>query len=268
MSFSAGGEINMSQKNIKLSAVIIAKNEENRIAKCLASVKWADQLVVIDNNSQDKTADISRNIGAEVHVVRIKSFAELRNIGKEKSKYSWILYVDADEIVTEELCNKIKSVIAKFRLGIDPPAYFLIRENYYLGKRWPEQDKMQRLFLKQNLIRWVGDIHETALVNGTFATLKQPLIHDTHRTLEEMVAKTNEWSDTEAQLRLKADHPPVVAWRLFRVMWTGFADSFFNKSGWRAGTLGWIESIYQAFSMFITYAKLWEKQRKLNVHST
>ncbi|MCX6791872.1 MAG: hypothetical protein NT149_02440, partial [Candidatus Gottesmanbacteria bacterium] len=75
----------------------------------------------------------------------------------------------------------------------------------------------------------------------------------------------NEWSRLEANLRLDAHHPPVVWWRLLRVMTTGFSSSFFAQGGWRAGTMGWIESIYQGFSMFITYAKLWEVQQKQNV---
>jgi len=77
-----------------------------------------------------------------------------------------------------------------------------------------------------------------------------------------MVAKTNEWSVVEARLRLDAHHPPVVWWRLVRVMITGFWESFVRNGGWRAGTVGFIESIYQGYSMFITYAKLWEMQVK------
>jgi hypothetical protein len=77
-----------------------------------------------------------------------------------------------------------------------------------------------------------------------------------------MVTKTNEWSLEEAKLRFDAGHPPVVGWRLIRVMITGFWRSFISQGGWKAGTVGWIESIYQGFSMFITYAKLWELQQK------
>ena len=85
---------------------------------------------------------------------------------------------------------------------------------------------------------------------------------DMDELLEEMLDKTNDWSDIEAQLRLDTHHPPVVWWRLLRVMFTGFTRSYIDQRGWRAGTVGWIESIYQAFSMFITYARLWEMQNK------
>jgi hypothetical protein len=76
-----------------------------------------------------------------------------------------------------------------------------------------------------------------------------------------MVDKTNDWSIIEAKLRYDAFHPPVVWWRFLRVAYTGFADSFLTKGGWKAGLYGWIESIYQGYSMIITYAKLWEMQQ-------
>ena len=76
-----------------------------------------------------------------------------------------------------------------------------------------------------------------------------------------MVAKTNEWSEYEAQLRLKSKHPGMASWRFFRVILTGFLKSYFKEGGYRNGTAGIIEALYQAFSMFITYAKLWEKQQ-------
>ena len=77
-----------------------------------------------------------------------------------------------------------------------------------------------------------------------------------------MVAKTNLWSEIESALRLKNSHPPMTWWRFFRVMVSAFYDSYFRQAGYKLGTVGLIESIYQAFSIFITYAKLWEKQNK------
>jgi hypothetical protein len=77
-----------------------------------------------------------------------------------------------------------------------------------------------------------------------------------------MLNKTIEWSKIEAQLRLNAHHPKVVWWRLIRVMLTGFWDSYIKQGGWKAGTAGFIESIYQAYSMFVTYATLWEMQKE------
>lgn len=252
----------MNQKNLNLSAVVIARNEAVRIRQCLDSLSWVDEIVVIDNNSQDQTGTIAKSLGAQVFTTDKTSFADLRNLGKEKATHAWILYVDADELITEKLAREIKKIVKNYHSDSDPAGYFLTRKNYYLGHAWPVADRMQRLFWKEALTGWSGEVHETALIKGNFGVIKEPLIHHTHRTLEEMVAKTNEWSEIEAKLRLNAKHPPIVAWRLLHVMWIGFANSFFKQGGWRAGVIGWIESIYQGFSMFITYAKLWEKQQK------
>lgn len=252
----------MSQGNSQISAVVLTKNEEPRIKECLKSLNWADEIIVVDNGSTDQTREIAQTLGAQVLSIKEKSFAKLRDFGKEKAKYPWVLYIDADEIVPEKLQREIKGLVKNYNPQTDPAAYFLQRRNFYLGRPWPITDRMQRLFWKKALVGWQGDLHETAEVKGEFGILKEPLIHNTHRTLEEMVAKTNEWSAIEAKLRLEANHPPVVWWRLMRVMVTGFTTSFFSQGGWKAGTRGWIESIYQAFSMFITYAKLWELQNK------
>ena len=80
-----------------------------------------------------------------------------------------------------------------------------------------------------------------------------------------MLSKTNEWSHVEAKLRYESNHPYIVPWRLLRVMLTAFMRSYIYEKGWKAGTVGVIESIYQAYSMFITYAKLWEIQQKSKI---
>ncbi len=253
---------------MKLSVIIIAKNEEERIVRCLESVAFADERIVVDNGSTDQTVKLATQHGAKVLNVCEKSlpagrqdFSALRELGLKEATGTWVLYIDADEEVSEELHKEIKRVIGLAQ----PTAYFIKRDTYFLGHHWPYQDKVERLFLRESLRGWQGALHETPLYVGDIGTLTRPLVHRTHRTLEEMVTKTNEWSALEAKLRLDAHHPPVVWWRLIRVMITGFNRSFFAQGGWRAGTVGWIESIYQAFSMFITYAKLWELQQKKNV---
>lgn len=244
-----------------ISVIVLAKNEELRIRTCLASLLWADEIIVIDNDSRDTTRKIASAMGAKVIHTKEGNFSKLRNLGASEAHGDWLLYVDADEKIPENLRAEIMNVVTNFDLS-SPKGYFIQRTNYYMGVQWPVTDKMQRLIYKTALRGWVGDIHETARIDGDIATLVHPLLHYTHRTLEEMVDKTNEWSETEARLRFKTNHPSVVWWRLIRVMLTGFFRSFFLQSGSKAGTVGWIESIYQGFSMFITYAKLWELQQR------
>jgi len=270
----------MNKENtMLLTAVIIVKNEEARIEKCMASLAFADEILVIDNGSTDNTETLAKKKGARVIKEEGNDFSRLRNKGLKEAKGEWILYIDADEVVTEELKKEIIQIIRQKTMNMrqqtsiaDCPmshefyAYFLRRRNFYLGTEWPKQDMMQRLFKRSFLISWHGKVHETADVKGEMGILKHPLIHVTHRTLEEMVAKTNEWSVIEAKLRFDMHHPSVVGWRLIRVMITGFFRSFIKEDGWKAGTVGWIESIFQSFSMFITYAKLWEMQQKRKIN--
>jgi len=244
-----------------LSAIVIAKNEQERIDACLTSLSWASEIIVVDNGSTDETVSLATQHGAKVFTAKEKDFSGIRELGLNNASGQWVLYIDADEQVAESLRDEIKHTITSHREG-DPIGYFIKRDTYYLGSHWPFRDKVERLFLRASLRGWHGILHETPLYVGPVGILANPLVHRTHRTLEDMVAKTNEWSRLEAKLRYDAHHPPVVWWRLLRVMITGFCRSFFTQGGWKAGTVGWIESIYQSFSMFITYAKLWELQQK------
>ncbi len=250
---------------MKISAIVIARNEEARIEKCLLSLAWVDEVIVVDNGSTDATRELANKKGAiVVSAGDVRDFAGLRNIGKEKAHGEWLLYIDADEIVSEELRKEIQEHITRSSSLIN--GYEVRRKNYYLGAQWPKDEYLLRFMRKDALVEWYGTLHETARVNGAVGRLNGAVVHDTHRTLEEMVAKTNEWSGVEAILRLRSGHPPVVWWRFARVMLTAFIDSFVKQGGWKAGIVGLIESMYQAFSIFITYAKLWELQsnRKIN----
>lgn len=247
------------EKN-RITAIILTKNEENRLAGCLDSIAWVDEIIVVDNGSTDDTRDIAKKYKAKIVVSDSRDFSVLRMKGRDASTGAWLLYIDADETVPADLAREIRATVDGFTES-DPKGYFITRRTWYLGHEWPVRDKMQRFFYRPALTGWSGPLHETALVDGAVATLKNPLLHHTHRTLEEMVSKTNEWSTVEAGLRADAQHPPVVWWRLLRVMATGFWTSY-SAGGWRMGTVGLIESIYQGFSMFITYAKLWEMQQQ------
>ena len=244
-----------------ISAVVITRNEGKRIEECLRHLTWVDEIIVVDNGSTDQTVLLAHKYGSIVVNSPVQDFSQLRMIGKNKTKSDWIIYVDADEEVTDSLRDEIRSIISSLHDDSTPAAYYVLRRNFYLGHEWPYRDRMIRLFRKKILRNWVGRVHETALVDGKIGVLQEVLTHRTHRLLEEMIAKTNEWSVIEANLRFASGHPPVVWWRFLRVMVSAFTESFISQGGFRVGAVGWIESIYQAFSMFITYAKLWELQR-------
>lgn len=246
----------------KISAVILTKNAENLIADCIDSVSFCDEILVIDDNSSDRTPEIAKHMGAAVYPYVSDSFAKKRNLGLKKAKGKWILYIDVDERLSPELIEAIKKIIEGKRDIYS--AYRINRQNYYLGNNpWPKIEKLERLFKKTKLEEWYGDLHETARVEGPIGDIEDGVIkHFTHQDLHGMLAKTITWSKIEADLRFKVDHPQMSWWRFFRVMLTAFYDSYVKQKGYKVGTAGFIESAYQAFSMFITYARLWEMQQK------
>lgn len=244
----------------KISAVIIAKNEENMIEDAIESVSFCDEIIVVDNNSKDETSALSQKLGAKVYETDTNNFSDLRNLGFKKAENEWILYIDADERIDETLQEEIKKAVN----SKDYSSYFIKRKNYYLGKNeWPYIEKILRLFKKSDLEGWMGEIHESPKVQGKSSILNGFILHFTHRDLESMVLKTASWSAIEASIRLRNKHPQMTWWRFPRVMLTEFIKSYFLQKGFKAKTPGLIESIYQAFSIFITYAKLWEMQNKI-----
>lgn len=245
----------------KLSAVILTKNAEDVLADCIDSLSFCDEIIVIDDSSTDRTVDLAKHLGAKVFEHSSPSFSQQRNFGLTKAKNEWVLYVDADERVSPQLAESIKYKVSSIKDEFS--AYKVLRKNFYFGSHeWPQVEKLERLFKKDALEEWYGDLHETAKYKGAIGELGGFLLHYTHRDLTSMVEKTIKWSEMEANLRLKAHHPRMVWWRFFRVMLTAFYDSYIKQKGYKAGTAGLVESIYQAFSMFITYARLWEKQER------
>ncbi|MEM4230387.1 MAG: glycosyltransferase family 2 protein [Candidatus Pacearchaeota archaeon] len=247
----------------KISAVIITRNEEDKIKECIDSLYFCDEIIVIDNNSSDKTRDIAKELGAKVFILEKDDFSELRNFGLKKVLGDWILYVDADERVTSELARSIKYQVSSIK-NEDVAAFTLKRKNFYYGNyEWPYIEHIVRLFKKDKLKGWRGRIHESPVINRRVEELDGFLLHYSHRDLSSMVSKTIEWSQIEAELRFNAHHPKMIWWRFPRVMLSAFYDSYIKQGGWKVGTIGIIESFYQAFSVFITYAKLWEIQEKI-----
>jgi len=247
-----------------ISAIIITKNAENQIVDCIESISFCDEIILIDDCSTDRTTDIAKRLGAKIinpTSSEQTDFASLRNLGLKKATNKWILYIDADERVSLDLKDSILESIKSNKSAIN--AYRLKRKNFYFGNHeWPYIEEFIRLFKKTSLNKWQGKLHETPIFEGEVGELNGFLLHYTHRDLSSMIEKTISWSKIEAQLRFDSNHPPVYWWRFPRVMLTGFFNSFVLQKGYKAGVVGIIESVYQAFSMFITYARLWEMQQK------
>ena len=247
---------------IQLTGIIIARNEEGRIADCIDSLSFCDELVVVDNGSTDRTVEIAERMGAKIVVCKTFDFSQVRSYGLHKAKGKWVLYVDADERVSRELAENVKRVVSENYKSDKPSVYRLQRKNFYFGKHeWPHIERLERLFYKQALKGWKGKLHESPVYTGSVVDFDGYLLHYTHRNFSEMLAKTIEWSEIEASLRLQERHPKMTWWRFPRVMLTAFLDSYVRQGGYKVGIVGIVESMYQSFSMFITYARLWEMSR-------
>ncbi len=245
---------------MKLSAVIITKNEEAMIADCLRTVAFADEILVVDTGNTDATNTIAKKHGAKIVHSNGKNYSDFRNTGLAAATGDWLLFVDADERVSLELADEIKNLTPVAN------AYLIPRKNNYLGRfmkygGWGGE-KIARLFKKSELIGYRGDLHEQPDYAGSPGELHHPLLHYSHRDISSMVEKTIVFTAYEAQLRLAANHPPIVPWRIVRVMFTEFWYRFVKLSAWRDGAEGIIDGLFQVWNTYIIYARLWELQQK------
>jgi len=250
---------------MKLSVVILTKDEEEVIKDCLESVKWADEVIILDGGSTDKTIKIAKKAGAKIVKQKDNDYAAWRNQGKEEARGKWLLYLDADERLTPGVRKEIVESIKSHASGVkDITTYAIPRRNFLLGKElhwggwWP--DYVKRLFKKEKLKRWEGRLHEEPIFEGELGHLKEPMIHIQPDSIKPMLEKSIKWSKIEAELLYEAGHPPVTWWRILRMGATTLFDRLIKKQGFRDGTEGWIESIYQAFHTMVIYMQLWEIQ--------
>lgn len=244
-----------------LSAIILAKNNEDKIAGAITSLTGlADEVILIDTGSTDKTIKIAKDHKAKVTQMSEGSYSDWRNRGAQEAKGDWILYLDSDERVTDDLKDEILQIVK----GSVYTTFAIPRINIILGKKmmhggeWP--DYQIRLFSKDSKFEWKGDLHERPVYKGELGHLINPMLHLKHDNISEMVVKTNRWSEVEAKLLFDANHPKMSWWRFLRIMMTELIDRLIIKKGFLDGREGIIYSYYQAWSKFLTYAKLAEMQ--------
>lgn len=239
---------NTNLNTITVSAIILVGGNYDKklLKKCLDSVSWCDEVVKVET---DKVKG---------------SFSEWRNEGAKKAKGDWLFYIDTDEEVTPDLKSEIEFTINN--LQFTNSAYAIPRKNKLLGREmhwggwWP--DFVLRLIRKDKLKGWFGELHEQPLIDGEVDYLKNPLKHDSHRNLHDMVEKTNKWSEIEAKLLYDSGHPKMNIFRFCSAAFREFWKRGVLKMGFLDGKVGVIEIIYQIYSRLITYSKLWELQIK------
>jgi hypothetical protein len=255
----------MPPETPSISTLIITNPDwfwsEEKFRQCLESVSWTDEILIATPTKPDHLIDIAQEYQAKVYIQSGKDFASWRTGIAQKAKSDWLFYIDTDEMIPEDLKKEIQRDIAS-----DHPkaAYAIPRSNVILGKAmrhggwWP--DYVVRLIQADKFQGYQGELHEQPKIKGQVGHLHHYLLHLKHDNLEEMVEKTIHWSEIEGQLLLDADHPVMNPRRFLRPMISEIFTRLIKKKGFIDGPEGVIDAIYQGYSRFISYAKLWESQ--------
>lgn len=246
-----------------LSVVILTHNDDEHIERCLESVKWCDEIIVIDDNSTDKTARIAGRTGATVLFHKLNNdFSEQRNFGLAKAQGDWVLFIDSDEVVSTGLSREIKEAMRR----TDNPysGYWLSRRDWW-GGRWlihGETSKVQLLRLaKTNMGKWVRTIHEQWQVNGQIGILTEPILHYPHPNVAQFLKEINHYSSINAEL-LHSRGIKEPSWYILGKPIAKFFVNYVWRLGFLDGTAGAIYAIMMSFHSFLTRAKLYSINAK------
>jgi glycosyltransferase involved in cell wall biosynthesis len=249
----------------KLTVTVITRNEAADIGDALASVAWADEIVVVDSESTDETAAIARRHNARVVVREWPGYVGQKNHAASLASHDWILSLDADERVTPGLAAEIKALMARAPEAIGHAAFRIPRVTWHLG-RWIRTtdwypDYQVRLY-DRRAAQWSGRyVHEAVAVRGTTGRLRGELQHYAYRDIADhletidryttLAARQMQESGRRASLLEIAGHPPLA-----------FLRNYIAHGGIRDGVPGVIISAMNAYYVFLKFSKLWELRRR------
>lgn len=256
--------MNMAQANrSKVSAVVIAYNNESEIRPCLETLRWADELIVVDSRSTDTTEKIAREFTDKVFQHEFHGFGLLRNEAVAHASYEWIFSLDTDERVTPGLRDEILRLLDQ---GPEADAYFVPRKNYFLG-RWIRHcgwypDYRQPQLFRKNRMRYREDlVHEGFDLDGRIGYLKEHAIQYPFRDIDHYLAKMDRYSDLMA-CRMVEEGRRFKALQLVTHPLFTFIKMYVWRAGIFEGMPGLILSGFYAYYTFIKYAKFWERTRE------
>lgn len=244
-----------------ITAIVLTKNEEGNIKKCLKTLRWCGEIVVVDDYSDDKTREIAKKLGARVFVRNLKGdFAAQRNFGLKKAMGDWVLFVDADERVTPAL----RAEITNFQFSIFNGAY-LERKDYFLGRwlRFGETANVKLLRLaRKNAGTWKRKVHEFwQIKKSRVGELKNPLLHYPHQTILRFLVQINEYTSLDAN-QFYQEGQRFQFWQLFLYPTAKFFQNYFIRLGILDGFPGLVMTWMMSLHSLITRVKLWEIEKK------
>jgi glycosyltransferase involved in cell wall biosynthesis len=251
----------MSPK-VPLSVVVITKNEASRIRECLESVRWADEIIVVDDRSTDETVRIAREFTDHVYERAMDIEGRHRNYAYSLARHEWVLSLDADERVTPELREEITALLQK---GPDCNGYAIPRKNF-IGKTWVRHGGMYpsaqlRLF-RRDKFRYdeEAEVHPQAYMPDPRGTLKSDILHYTYRDFTDAVAKLDRQTDLEARKWFR-EKRKVGPWGTARKMADRFWRAYVSKKGYKDGVPGLFLAVNSGMYQFLSYAKTWELRK-------
>ena len=254
----------MKNNFVKLSVYILAFNEEAKIEDCVKSVSWADEVVVIDSHSTDKTVEIAEKLGAKVVQVDFEGFGGIRVAGITHTQHDWILSIDSDERCTPHARQEILETINS-EDGKD--VYYIPRRNIFMGKKirfcgWYPNYRQPQLFRRGKLIYETKDlVHEGYKIEGSTGYLKKNITQIPFTGVSEIFYKMNRYSDLGAEKLLnKCKRSPSFPYILCRSLWT-FIRIYFVRLGILDGIPGFVIALSNFEGTFYRYLKLRELYR-------
>jgi glycosyltransferase involved in cell wall biosynthesis len=245
----------------KLSVTIITKDEESDIAEAIASVAWADEVVIVDSRSSDRTVELARGAAAPVVVIvrEWSGYIAQKNFAAEQASHDWILSLDADERVTPALAGEIRRVLQ----APQHAAYEMPRLTWHLG-RWIRgtdwyPDHQTRLYNRRKA-RWTGRyVHEAVAVDGSRGRLSGELQHFAYRDVSDHLETIDRYTSHAARQMFESGRRASLADLAFHGP-LAFLRNYLAKGGFRLGRVGLIVSTMNAYYVFLKFAKLWELQ--------
>ena len=245
----------------KLSVAIVAYNEEKHLTDCLKSVDWAAEIIVVEGKSQDKTAEIAKNAGAKVYSVENQPLMKkMMNQAFSKCTSEWILQLDADERVSEQLKNEILQTIS-----INPAhaAFQIPRKNLMFGK-WIEHsgwypDFQTRLFRNGKGKYLAKNVHEELEVQGSVGNLDNPIMHLNWESVSQFILRLDSYTSYEAGKWI-TDGKKIVWTDAIRFPFSEFLSRFFDRQAYKDGLHGLVLSILMAMYWELVFVKIWEKE--------
>lgn len=243
-----------------VSLVIITLNEEQNIERCIQSVPFASDIVVLDSGSTDRTVDIARRLGARVRVEPWRGYQKQKTRAMALALNNWVISLDADEALSKDAAQEIQEMLAKGTL--DQDGYELPRVTYHLG-RWIHHggwypDHQLRFFHREKCKWSEKEVHERLMADKV-GRLKGPILHWSFVDLADQVETINRYSGLMAEEWVKTGKG-FSAFNLVLKPVTKFIEQFVVKGGYRDGMPGLIIAMASAFSVFLRFAKLWEKK--------